>query len=316
MQQDKKFSTTRLLTKEKPEIISSNEDKFETVLLLPEGENRIGEGGLRTHGDFKKSYSDKPLVSIVTVVYNGYKYLEETILSVINQTYDNVEYVIIDGGSSDRTVDIIKKYEDRIDYWMSEKDNGIYDAMNKGISLCQGELIGIINADDWYELNALELISNVYIKNNGTILYASMNVIGDNDKIIFTKKVTKELSLLCKGMIFNHPSVFVPTSLYKKYGNFSLSYKVAADWNLMLMFYLNKENFVNIDKILSNFRLGGLSYTNDMYAIKEKHLIRKHNCIYDLIDWYYLYDIIKYFIFRKYLTKISIIKQKLFSKVI
>ena len=111
---DEGYSTTRLLTQEKPKIINTSEDKFETVLFLPEGENRKGEGGLRTKGYFKKSFDDKPLISIITVVFNGEKYLEETIQSVINRTYSNVEYIIIDGGSSDGTLDIIKKYEDKI----------------------------------------------------------------------------------------------------------------------------------------------------------------------------------------------------------
>ncbi|MBD3842980.1 MAG: glycosyltransferase, partial [Campylobacterales bacterium] len=126
---DEKYSTTRLLCKiVNDECLMLNGDE-DNSKLLPMGENRKGEGGLRTKGYFKKSYEDKPLISIITVVYNGEKYLEETIQSVINQTYDNVEYIIIDGGSNDGTLDIIKKYEDRIDYWVSERDKGIYDAM-------------------------------------------------------------------------------------------------------------------------------------------------------------------------------------------
>jgi cellulose synthase/poly-beta-1,6-N-acetylglucosamine synthase-like glycosyltransferase len=150
------YSTTRLITKEKAEIINNHDNKFKTVLFLPEEKNRKGEGGLRTKNYFKKSFENKPLISIITVVYNGEKFLEETIKSVINQTYDNVEYIIIDGGSSDGTIDIIKKYEDYIDYWVSEKDNGIYDAMNKGIDLATGIWINFMNAGDLFFDNTIE----------------------------------------------------------------------------------------------------------------------------------------------------------------
>ena len=145
---NKEYSTTRLVTKGKPEIIKNTGDEFESVLFLPEGENKKGEGGLRTKGYFKKSYEDKPLISIITVVYNGDKYLEETVQSVLSQTYDNVEYIIIDGASTDGTIDIIRKYEDQIDYWVSERDKGMYDAMNKGIDAASGELINFMNAGD------------------------------------------------------------------------------------------------------------------------------------------------------------------------
>ena len=107
---DERYSTTKLLTKEKPEIVKNGGDKFQSVLFLPEVEGRKGEGGLRTKGYFKKSYEGKPLITVITAVFNGEKFLEETIKSVLNQTYDNVEYIVIDGGSTDRTIDIIKKY--------------------------------------------------------------------------------------------------------------------------------------------------------------------------------------------------------------
>lgn len=152
---DQHYSTTRFVTTERPIFTKHPEDKFETLLFLPPGEGRQGEGGLRTKGYFKKSYKDKPLVSIITVVLNGEKYLEETILSVLNQTYDNVEYIIIDGGSTDGTLDIIKKYEHAIDYWVSERDRGIYDTMNKGITVASGEWIELLNAGDFYESGAI-----------------------------------------------------------------------------------------------------------------------------------------------------------------
>ena len=137
---------------------SNQEENLKTTALLPKNKSRVGEGGLRTKGDYKKSYHGRPLISIITVVFNNERYLEDTIMSVLNQSYDNVEYVIIDGGSSDGTLDIIRKYEDEIDYWVSEEDSGIYDAMNKGIDLVMGDWVNFLNSSDTIEKNAYTLV--------------------------------------------------------------------------------------------------------------------------------------------------------------
>src|SRR3990172_7180600 len=108
------------------------------------------EGGLRTKGIYRKSQEERPLISVITVVYNGAKYIEQTIQSVINQTYDNIEYIIVDGASTDNTLKIINKYEDRIDYWISEADSGLWNAMNKGVRLATGDILNFLNSDDFY----------------------------------------------------------------------------------------------------------------------------------------------------------------------
>lgn len=124
------------------------DDCSESMLFLPKSKGRRGEGGLRKMGYFKKSSQEKPLLTIITVVQNRKIDLEHTILSIIGQAYDNVELIIIDGGSTDGTINILYKYEHAIDYWVSEKDKGIYDAMNKGIDLALGVWVMFINAGD------------------------------------------------------------------------------------------------------------------------------------------------------------------------
>jgi len=107
----------------------------------------------------------EPLVSIITVVLNGRKTIEQTILSVRNQSYANIEYIIIDGGSTDGTINIIEKYSEGVDFWISESDNGLYDAMNKGIGYANGELIGLLNSDDYYESDAVSRVIEAYKSN-------------------------------------------------------------------------------------------------------------------------------------------------------
>ena len=132
-------------------------EKLKTVLFLPPNSERQGEGGLRTKKLFKYSTQELPLISVITVVFNGEKYLEQTIQSIIHQSYPSLEYIVIDGGSTDSSLNIIKKYEDWIDYWVSEPDQGIYDAMNKGTILSLGSHTLYINADDLvFDFQAIE----------------------------------------------------------------------------------------------------------------------------------------------------------------
>ena len=218
------------------------------------------KGGLRTKGYLKKSYEGKPLISIITVVFNGEQHLEETIQSVINQTYENVEYIIIDGGSSDGTLDIIKKYEDKIDYWVSEKDEGISDAFNKGIKISQGELIGLLNSDDWYEVDAISSIVcslkrnmlNQKIILYGDLFFPEKNKIQKGDQYFFFK-------ILFIMPLLNHPSCFVTRATYKQVGLFNIKLKLAMDFDFLRRAYLANTKFIYIDKLITNMRLTGIS---------------------------------------------------------
>jgi len=185
---------------------------------------RFGEGGRRKKDILKK----KPLFSIITVVYNGEKFLEKTITSVINQSYKNFEFIVIDGGSTDKSLKIIKKYEKKIDYWVSEKDNGIYDAFNKGMIVSKGEFIGFINSDDIYKKDALSIISN-YIRQNKTTDF----IFGSVKKhwgILHGYKPHK--IKYSWGFYSSHSTgFFIKRKAAEKVGFYNIKYKYHADYD-------------------------------------------------------------------------------------
>ena len=192
---------------------------------------------------------------------NGERHIEKTISSVINQNYERMEYIIIDGGSTDGTIEIIKKYQDEIDLWVSEPDNGIYDAMNKGIGYATGDLIGIINSDDCYTSGAIETVAKTSVAHpeadvfHGNMMYIQKSGI---------KQIWRSKNKLSKYKIYrmpvNHPTVFIRSSCYKKYGTYDDRYKFAADFDLILKYLIDhKVSFRYIDGILSIMQAGGTS---------------------------------------------------------
>ncbi len=282
---EKDYSTVRSVTTELPIIENRVEDSFETLLFLPRNEGRQGEGGLRTRGCFKKPDPRKPLISIVTVVYNGKAHLEETILSVMEQDYDNVEYIVIDGGSTDGTIEIINKYEEYIDYWVSEKDNGIYDAMNKGIKLALGDLVGLINADDFYEKEALRTVAHFYSLERPDILYGDTYHMVEKEKIY---KKAHETGIrygiapysyrwIWVKMLFGHPSAFVAREVYKKEGLYDSSFKICGDYDFFIRAVMHRRKLFHIPKALSCFRDGGISTIENGMVAQENFLARKKN---------------------------------------
>lgn len=216
-------------------------------------------------------------VSIITPSLNSEKTIEQTINSVLNQRYTDFEYIIIDGNSSDHTVDIIKEYISlfggRMRY-ISEKDDGIYDAMNKGIKLARGNVIGIINSDDWYEKDALEKVVNFFSNNDTDVIYGKMNILTENAQL--EEYQVCDLSALWYKMVIPHPTVFVRREIYKRYGVFNTQYNLSADYELMLRFYSQNVKFSFVDSVLANFRLGGESQHNRIHCIKEGYDISFH----------------------------------------
>jgi glycosyltransferase involved in cell wall biosynthesis len=206
----------------------------------------------------------EPLVSVITVVYNGERYIEDVIKSVLNQSYKNIEYIIIDGGSLDNTVSIIKKYQNFLAYWVSEKDNGISDAFNKGIARANGEIIGIINSDDWYERTTIEtVVANI---KESDVVYSDMQL-WKNDKKDFVIK--GDHRFLTREMTVSHPSVFVRKECYDHFGLFDTKYELAMDYDLMLRLMVNNCRFTYIPEMLANMRWQGASDVKWLKGCKE-----------------------------------------------
>lgn len=228
-------------------------------------------GGLRTHKITKKTTDEKPLISVVTVVYNGEETLEQTIQSVVNQTYDNIEYIIVDGGSKDGTLDIIKRYEDKIDYWQSESDKGIYDAMNKGIELATGDYICLLNADDWFENYVCEKISQEINKKRFDVYYAIARVINNAGEIYDIHGSTINIINRCS---IAHQTAFISKKIYSEY-KYDTNYRSAADYEFFCRLSRDKKTFRFIDTIFVNYRLDGMSDSNfgqiETYKIKYKY---------------------------------------------
>lgn len=219
--------------------------------------------------------TEKPLISIITVVLNGAKTVEQTIQSVLQQDYPRKEYIIIDGGSTDGTLDIIRKYEDRIDYWISVPDKGIFDAMNKGIRMAKGELIGIINADDWYEKNILKLVSEAYINSDkGAVIHGLLRNFEDEQFYSIKGNSTRVL----RYDMIQHPTCFIPKMLYEKYGYYDEKYRYCADYDLILRFVNRNVPFEFLEKIIANFRIGGVSLKGKA-QVEKYQILRKHKII-------------------------------------
>ena len=263
--------------------------------LEPKNKKIFSEGGVRLREQNQKA--KKPLFSIITVVFNNEKYLEETIKSVLNQSYKNFEYIIIDGGSSDKTLDIINKYKDKIEYWVSEKDRGIYDAFNKGMSLCKGDFIGIINSDDIYTKNSLKVIAS-YIKKN-TSLDFIFGSVREHWGILHGYKPNK--IFYSWGFYSSHSTgFFIKRSSAKKVGLYNLKYKYHADYDYFYRLIVHNKMIGKGTKkkeITGIFRRGGFSSTiNYRKLFKEEMLIRfNHKQNFVLLIIIFIYKVIKNF---------------------
>lgn len=206
-----------------------------------------------------------PLVSIITPTYNSAETLEETLRSIFFQTYPNMELIIIDGESTDNTKTIIESYREKISIYISEKDLGIYHALNKGISLAKGEIIGILHSDDFYTSETvIESVVHTLVSNHADGVYANLFYVDRKNTNIIKRKWRSgnyKPGAFLNGWMPPHPAFFVKKSVYNQYGNFNTKdFKTAADYELMLRF-IHKYNIKisYLDKFIVKMRVGGVS---------------------------------------------------------
>ncbi|WP_216643661.1 glycosyltransferase family 2 protein [Spiribacter salilacus] len=206
---------------------------------------------------------NQPLISIITVTYNAQTHIREAIESVLSQTYPNVEYIIIDGVSTDGTLDIIRGYEDAIDHWISEPDEGIYNAMNKGISLASGDIIGLVNADDVIYPDTLERVAAALSENpTAGFTMAPVELAHEDGKVfgVASPLTDDELDTrMWKEMPCPHQGMYVKTEIYESLGLFDERYLLRADYDFLLRLLKADIPFVRLDQPVGFFRSGGQS---------------------------------------------------------
>ncbi|MEW6555659.1 MAG: glycosyltransferase family 2 protein [Actinomycetota bacterium] len=216
----------------------------------------------------------RPLVSIVTVCLNSEEHLEQTIASVRGQTYDNIEYIVVDGGSEDATLDILRRNEGGISRWISEPDEGIYDAMNKGLALCRGELIGMINSDDWYLPTSVEEVVKASLEHPDVdVFFGDLLVFYRDGRYMET--IAGSLAGLRRDMTLNHPTCFM-----KRAGLdgevFRTDLRLASDYELMLRLRRAGATFHHVARPLACYRTGGKSFDHrlryrELYAVRREY---------------------------------------------
>ncbi len=232
-------------------------------------------GGVRFREGRRRPSHAGPVISVVTVVYNGERHVEQAIRSVLSQSYDNIEYIVVDGGSTDGTLNVVRAHEDRIDCWVSEPDSGIDDAMNTGIGLATGDLVGLLNSDDWYADGAIAEVARIHAAGG-----AQDRVIAGKWRIVLeSPSLSIEAAPSLRfhtGMPLCHQAMFVPRAAYASVGLYDTGYRYAADLDMVLRLHAGRVPFVFSDRVLVHFRATGASDRHYRESVREAAgIIRK-----------------------------------------
>lgn len=224
-------------------------------------------------------------ISIITATYNSSRTLTDTLESVLRQSYTNIDYVIVDGGSKDNTLDIIRQYEPRFGgrmRWISEPDKGIYDAMNKGIRMATGDVVGLLNSDDFYTSDdVLENVAKTMSDPNVDAVYGDIHYVNDNDLThcvrYYSSRVFRR-GLMRMGFMPAHPSFYCRRAIYEKYGTFDTSLRIAADFeNLLRLIFVNRIRTKYIPEDFVTMRTGGASSSG---MVSHKRILKEHMIAY------------------------------------
>ena len=233
----------------------------------------VGRHDSLTAADSGTGKTNEPLVSIITTALNSEQTIEATIRSVLNQTFPSIEYIIVDGGSTDGTIEIIDRYRGRIRQFLSEPDRGIYDGMNKGIGLANGDIVGILNSDDVYvSEGVVEMVVRAMTEKHADICWGDVSYTdAKNSQKIVRHWTSSEYAegRFRTGWHPPHPSFFVRKCVYQRYGMFSLDFSIAADYELMLRFLeRHKVRSCYIPQTLVSMRVGGKSNASLFNIVK------------------------------------------------
>jgi glycosyltransferase involved in cell wall biosynthesis len=246
---------------------------------------------------FKSSF--KPKLSVITIVYNNVSDIERTMLSVINQSYESIEYIIIDGASTDGTVDIIKKYEDRISFWISEKDKGIYNAMNKGLEIAKGDYVLFMNSGD--EIYDSLTVEKVFASSpNADIYYGETEMYDENWDSLGKRrhKIPDKFTWRSfkYGMNISHQAIYIKKSITTPYNE---KYQLSADIDWIITAAKKANTIVNVQDYVAKYLVGGISKKRHRQSLKERFKIFSnyygflpnlfnHGVIVIKLGWYYL----------------------------
>ena len=234
------------------------------------------EGGLRVKGVYRESNPENPLVTIITVVFNNVETVAKCIESVLAQTYDNIEYIIVDGASNDGTLDVIKQYENDVDYVVSQKDGGIYNAMNKGLRLATGDYIAFINADDFYISTAVEWSVENLIKNGLDISYAGFYYADENGvAVVADESKPWSEAMLVEGVPGGHETLFLHKDCYNQLNGYDESYRLAADYHLFVRCFFAGFKAGPLQRNILVMMPGGTSF-NEEVGIKENRRVLEY----------------------------------------